>query len=193
MRLDELEHHRQPDAGALDGGASGGTGAGGGLFDSLFGKLFGGGIGGLFGNLFGGGGDQDFSGGVLGAGAAAAGGGGLFSGIGSLFSGLFSFLGFERGGIVPSAAGGWMVPQLGPGGTLAQLHANEMVLPANLSNFVQNAAASAAGGAGPGTVNRNVSAVDAQSVAKFFNANGALLAAALNRAWRNGAPAVIPS
>ena len=92
-------------------------------------------------------GDQDFSGGITGAGEDIVGGGlseGLFgsgglsgrSGLGSLFSGgglfgsLFKGIGslfsFEHGGIVPSARAGWMVPST----SLAMLHANEMVLPA---------------------------------------------------------------
>ena len=56
---------------------------------------------------------------------AAAGGGGFFSWLGGLFS-------FAEGGIVPSAAGGWAVPNLA-GATPALLHAREMVLPADIS------------------------------------------------------------
>jgi len=58
-----------------------------------------------------------------------------FGGIGALF-------GFARGGIVPSAAGGWALPSLGPGGVLARLHSQEMVLPANISTMLQGMARS---------------------------------------------------
>jgi len=53
--------------------------------------------------------------------------------------------GFSGGGIVPSAAGGMISP-----GGLSILHPNEMILPANLSEFVQRAAAGATGGGSGG-------------------------------------------
>lgn len=147
-------------------------------------------------------GDQDFSGGVVGTGEVALGGGiseglfgsgglfgalgfdNLFSGgglFGSVFKGLGSLFSFEQGGIVPSAAGGWMVPNT----SLAMLHTNEMVLPANISQGLQ---AMINGGGAP-AVNATfaVSAMDSQSVATFFKNNGATLVAALNQAMRNGA------
>ena len=110
--------------------------------------------------------DQDFSGGLAGAGAEVvgsglaegAGVGGLFGSnglVGGLFKGIGSLFAFERGGVVPSAQGGWAVPSLGPGGVLAQLHSNEMVLPANISEGLQSmlGAPADAGGpvAGPGS------------------------------------------
>jgi hypothetical protein len=142
--------------------------------------------------------EQDFSGGLAGAGEEVAGGGlaeGL--GLGSLFGsgGLFKDIGtlfaFEGGGIVPSAQGGWAVPTLGPGGVLAQLHSNEMVLPANISQGLQGMLAAPAGagggsGAGSSSVVVNVSAIDSQDVKRFFQSNGSLLVAALNKAMRNG-------
>jgi hypothetical protein len=137
----------------------------------------------LGGSLFGGasssGGDQDFWGG---AGAAGEGivGGGIFS---SLFKGIGSLFAFEHGGIVPSAQGGWMVPST----SLAMLHANEMVLPADISQGLQGMIAGGGNGsANGGNVMFNVSAIDGQSVAKFFQSNGSLLVAAINRAMRNG-------
>jgi hypothetical protein len=144
-------------------------------------------LGGLFGSgLFGvGSGDQDFSGGpsdALSLGSLFA-GGGIF---GSLIKGIGSLFGFERGGIVPSAQGGWAVPQLGPGGVLAQLHSNEMVLPADISHGLQSMIAG--GGNVAPNVTFAVSAMDAQSVATFFKNNGATLVAAINRAVRNGSP-----
>ena len=138
----------------------------------------------LGGGIFGGGssgGDQDFWGGVGTAGEGVI-GGGIF---GSLFRGVGTLFGFESGGIVPSAQGGWMVPST----SLAMLHANEMVLPANISQGLQ---AMIASGGNSGTaasaanVAFNVSAIDSQSVAKFFQTNGNLLVAAINRAMRNG-------
>ena len=159
-------------------------------------------IGNLFGaGLLGGGGDQDFFGGLTGAGEEVLGGGvatslglgslfgsgGIF---GSLFKGIGALFGFERGGIVPSAQGGWAVPSLGPGGVLAQLHSNEMVLPANISQDLQNLIAAPSGvnasGGAPVIVNFGVSAMDSQDVARFFRSNGSALVAAINNAMRNG-------
>ena len=155
----------------------------------------------------GGSGNQDFWGGITGAGEDIVGGGisqGLFGssgllgalGLGSLvsgggiFGGLFkgvgSLFGFEHGGVVPSAQGGWMVPST----SLAMLHANEMVLPANISQGLQSMIANgggSGGSAGGANVMFNVSAMDGQSVAKFFQSNGNVLVAAINRAMRNGA------
>ena len=160
-------------------------------------------IGSLFGaSLLGGGGDQNFSGGLTGAGEQALGGGiadslglgSLFASggiLGSLFKGIGTLFGFEHGGIVPSAQGGWAVPSLGPGGVLAQLHSNEMVLPANISQGLQNliaapSGANASGGGAPVVVNFGVSAMDSQDVARFFRSNGGALVAAINNAMRNG-------
>lgn len=166
------------------------------------------GVFGQLGNLFGasilggGGGDQDFSGGLTGTGEEVLGGGiagslgvgSLFGSggiLGSLFKGVGTLFGFEHGGIVPSAQGGWAVPSLGPGGALAQLHSNEMVLPANISEGLQNLiaapnGANASGGGAPVVVNFGVSAMDSQDVARFFRSNGSALVAAINNATRNG-------
>lgn len=83
--------------------------------------------------------------GALGGAAAigsAAGGGGIFGALGGLFA-------FARGGIVPSAAQGWALPNF-PGARPALLHAREMVLPAPLSEGLQrmigDGGASGAGG-----------------------------------------------
>lgn len=138
-------------------------------------KLLGGGLAGAAAS----GADQDFSGGV----GSAVGGflsGGIFD---NLFGGIGTLLGFSRGGIVPSAQGGWMVPST----SLAMLHADEMVLPADISRGLQTMIAG--GGSAPAAfahVMFNVSAIDSQSVAKFFRSNGSLLVAAINRAMRNG-------
>jgi archaellum component FlaC len=54
----------------------------------------------------------------------------------SIGEGDFSSADFSVGGVVPSAAGGMKVDD-GKGGTLAIVHPNEMVLPANLSKGIQ--------------------------------------------------------
>jgi len=149
-----------------------------------------------------GGSDQDFSGGLTGAGEEIAssglaeglelgslfGSGGL---IGSLFKGIGTLFGFQHGGIVPSAQGGWAVPSLGPSGVLAQLHSNEMVLPANISQGLQSMLAAPTGanggsGAAASSVVVNISAIDSRDVKRFFQSNGGLVVAALNKAMRNG-------
>jgi len=61
---------------------------------------------------------------------SAASGGGLFGFLGSL-------LAFAGGGIVPSAARGWALPNF-TGARPALLHAREMVLPASISEGLQN-------------------------------------------------------
>jgi hypothetical protein len=82
---------------------------------------------------------------------------------------------------IASAAGGWMVPS----DQLAMVHQNEMILPANISQGLQNMIA-ANGGAGAGAVVVNVSAIDSQDVKRFFQSNGSLLVNAVNKAMRNG-------
>ena len=82
---------------------------------------------------------------------------------------------------IASAAGGWMVPS----DQLAMVHQNEMILPANISQGLQNMI-SVNGGAGAGAVVVNVSAIDSQDVKRFFQSNGSLLVNAVNKAMRNG-------
>jgi hypothetical protein len=72
---------------------------------------------------------------VAGAGAAAA--GGVAAGGGGLFSWLSGLLAFSKGGIVPSAARGWALPNFA-GATPALLHSREMVLPAPISEGLQS-------------------------------------------------------
>jgi hypothetical protein len=117
--------------------------------------------------------------------SSAAGGAmfsGLFGAILSPFKLLGGLFGFARGGIVPSAQGGWSVPTLGPGGMLAQVHSQEMVLPADISRGLQGMIANGGGH----TFNIGISAIDAPGVQRLFMANGSVLVAALNRAMRNG-------
>jgi hypothetical protein len=82
---------------------------------------------------------------------------------------------------IASAAGGWMVPS----DQLAMVHQNEMILPAHISQGLQNMI-SANGGAGAGAVVVNVSPIDSQDVKRFFQSNGSLLVNAVNKAMRNG-------
>jgi hypothetical protein len=180
----------------------GSGGAGGGLSTLLFGSgglsgLLGLGSGGLLGLLgsslgsggaaqqaadvaamWGGGGAAEV---LAGMGGAAAGSGGLFSAIGSMFSSLLGFLGFARGGIVPAASGGWVVPHFRGGGILSVLHQREMVLPAHISDGLQAMIANRGAGGGH-TFNLNISAWDARSVM----AAGPQIVAAINKATRNG-------
>jgi hypothetical protein len=67
--------------------------------------------------------------GALGGAAGLAGGAGAFDFLGGLFA-------FEGGGIVPSAARGWALPNF-VGARPALLHAREMVLPAPISEGLQ--------------------------------------------------------
>jgi len=83
-------------------------------------------------------------------------------------------------GKVPSARGGWTIPSgVNP---MAQLHEEEMVLPKAESRVIQDLAQN--GGAGGG-MNVNISAVDARSVQRLFEENGAALAQSLQRQIRN--------
>jgi hypothetical protein len=124
------------------------------------------------------------AGGVAGAaGGAASGGGGLFGWIGGL-------LGFARGGIVPSAEGGWALPSLGPGGVLAKLHSQEMVLPANISMMLQGMAGRSGGGAGNHSFSTNIDARGSQMTAAQFNSmlqrSHSELSGMVSNAYRNG-------
>jgi hypothetical protein len=100
------------------------------------------------------------AGGVAAAGAAA-GGGGLFSWIGGLL--------FEKGGIVPSAAGGWALPSFA-GTTPALLHAREMVLPAAISEGLQGMIAGGGGGGAQFHAHFHGPA-DAPSISRWFRDN----------------------
>jgi hypothetical protein len=126
--------------------------------------------------------------GAAGGAATVAGGTAAATGAGGLFSWLGGLLGFARGGIVPSAAGGWALPSLGSGGVLARLHSQEMVLPANISQMLM----SLPGRGGGGTVNYSPS-IDARgsqlTAAQFsslLRANHSELTGLANNAYRNG-------
>jgi hypothetical protein len=118
------------------------------------------------------------------------------------FSGIFAFLAPIMGpaaagpaaageatvmaaaGGIASAAGGWVVPS----DQLAMVHQNEMILPAKISQGLQNMIAGGGSGSATNPVVINVSAIDGQDVKRFFQNNGSLLVSALNKAMRNGSP-----
>jgi len=112
------------------------------------------------------------------AAGAAAGGSGLFSWLGGLFS-------FDRGGIVPSAAGGWALPNFA-GATPALLHAREMVLPADISQGLQGMIAS--GGAGDAHFHAHFHGpADAPSINRWFRDNLKSNAGAVRDLFRQNA------
>ena len=111
------------------------------------------------------------------------------------FSGIFAFLSPLMGPAaageatvmaaasgIASAAGGWVVPS----DQLAMVHQNEMILPANISQGLQNMISAGGAGTGASPVVINVSAIDSQDVKRFFHSNGSVLVNALNKAMRNG-------
>jgi hypothetical protein len=98
-------------------------------------------------------------------------------------------LGFSGGGLVPSAAGGMISP-----GGLSILHPREMVLPAHLSEGVQNIidrGTAEADDGGPSSVSRgggsalhvhlNLSAMDGRSAKQFFNDHAESIADTLHK------------
>ncbi|HEU0218302.1 MAG TPA: hypothetical protein VFQ90_16735 [Stellaceae bacterium] len=118
------------------------------------------------------------AGGAASVGGAAAGGGGFFSWLGGL-------LAFARGGIVPSAAGGWAVPNLA-GAVPALLHAREMVLPADISQGLQGMIA--AGGAGDAHFHAHFHGpADAPAISRWFRDNLRGNAGALRDLFRQNA------
>jgi hypothetical protein len=118
------------------------------------------------------------AGGAASVGGAAAGGGGFFSWLGGLFA-------FGHGGIVPSAAGGWAVPDLA-GGVPALLHAREMVLPADISQGLQGMIA--AGSAGDAHFHAHFHGpADAPAVSRWFRDNLRGNAGALRDLFRQNA------
>jgi len=114
--------------------------------------------------------------------------GSVFSGIGSLFSGgmgLLGLFGLQGGGIIPSAAGGMITPRFQSGGILSMLHANEMVLPAHISQMIQNAANNNSGGGDTHVVNFHVNTIDSRTGAQFLMNNADTIARAYARSFRS--------
>ena len=114
----------------------------------------------------------------------------IFGVPGQLGGGLFGFLGglfaFARGGIVPSAAGGWVLPNFA-GMTPALLHAREMVLPASISEGLQGMIASGAGGASSDLHLHFHGPSDAPAVERWFTGLLACNPAAVRNLLRSNA------
>jgi hypothetical protein len=125
--------------------------------------------------------------GALATGGASAGGGGLFGWLGGL-------LAFSRGGIVPSAAGGWALPNFA-GATPALLHGREMVLPADISQGLQQMIAggdgpNGAGGATNGDAHFHAhfhGPADAPAIGRWFRDNLRQNAGAVRDLFRSNA------
>ena len=96
---------------------------------------------------------------------------------------LATVLGY--GATLASAAGGFDVPSgLNP---VTQLHANEMVLPADLANGIRSmVAGGGGGGGGGGGITIHVHAVDADSVRKLFLNHQRELGIGIRATIRNG-------
>lgn len=127
-----------------------------------------------------------------GGGGAGGGAGGIMDTVGSIFSTVMKFIPFlEGGGIIPSAAGGMIVPRFQGGGVLSMLHMNEMVLPAHISQFVQNAATNGNSSSGSShTVHFNINAIDSRSGAQFLMNNADHIARAYARSHQSYSRAV---
>lgn len=170
----------------------------GGLVKSVFGSLSKGlasamgakegeGLGEFLGNKIG---KSLFSGLTSGMGGTAEGGGGGLFGGGGIFSFLlapFHLFGFQHGGIIPAAAGGWALPSsFGSDRVLSALSPGEMVLPRQISQGLQTAIGG--GGFGGGDTHQysiNVNAIDARSGAQFLMSHSDTIAASLGRSRRN--------
>jgi hypothetical protein len=87
--------------------------------------------------------------------------------------------------LIPSAAGGWgQIPQ----DTMAMVHKDEMILPANIAQGVRNMATAGGGGGGsPATTNMtfNVRAIDGQSVMNMLRNQQSTIVSILSNAARN--------
>lgn len=94
------------------------------------------------------------------------------------------------GGSIASAAGGWEVPK----DQMAQLHKDEMVLPANLAqgfkSMITGGGSPGGGGGNQFHTHYHVAAMDAGGVKKFLRKHGAEHAAALSEQARRFNPAL---
>lgn len=91
---------------------------------------------------------------------------------------------FAMGALVPSAAGGFDVPQ----DTLAMIHKNEVVLPASLAQRFRDS--SEPGGGGETHHHWNISAIDASSFQKFARDNSGAFGDAFVKAHREVHPGI---
>jgi hypothetical protein len=116
---------------------------------------------------------------------AAGSAGGLLGGLKTVGGWIGGIFGFARGGIVPSAAGGWSLPSFA-GAQPALLHSQEMVLPADISAGLQ--AMIRGGAAGEVHVHNHFHGpADGASVGRWFSGNKDALAATIRDAWNAGA------
>lgn len=122
---------------------------------------------------------------VLSSGVGLAGFGGGLSGVGlgGFAKWAGGIIGLEHGGIVPSAAGGWVLGSF-PGSTPALLHQREMVLPAGISEGLQSMIAG--GGAGGMHMHFHGPA-DGPSIAKWFASNMRANSGAVKEFFRQNA------
>jgi hypothetical protein len=133
--------------------------------------------------------------------AAAAASASASSGLGLLAKGggaLASALLFSQGGVVPSAAGGMIVGGNASGGMLSILHPNEMVLPKQLSEGVQDMISGKGGGVGGNsygasinyspTINTGPSRMTPEQLASTLATNASSMAGIarnlVRRGWR---------
>lgn len=87
-------------------------------------------------------------------------------------------------GVVASAAGGYDIPAgVNP---VTQLHAQEMVLPADLANKIR-------GSSGGGEIHLHIQAMDAPSFTTYVKNNHAAIAAAVKKATQMGSLTLAPS
>lgn len=124
-----------------------------------------------------------------GAGASLVGGGataaGTVAGGGGIFSWLGGLLAFAQGGVVPSAAGGWALPNFA-GAAPALLHAREMVLPADISQGLQGMIAG--GGAWDAHFHAHFHGpADAPAISRWFRDNLRSNAGAVRDLFRQNA------
>lgn len=99
-----------------------------------------------------------------------------------------TFAGVEAFDNVASAAGGW---DNVPADQLAQIHKNEMILPAHIADFVREGAMGQSGGgdsagARGDTHHWNINAMDGKSVARVLSSNPDAIRKAASRAMNPG-------
>jgi hypothetical protein len=98
-----------------------------------------------------------------------------------------TLMAFKGGGVMPSAEYGMTAPNGPQEGSLALLHPNEMVLPAPLSQTVQDMAASATGAKGSGGGGDiHIHAMDAHSFQQFLKRNPTALSRGIEHASDGG-------
>jgi hypothetical protein len=89
-------------------------------------------------------------------------------------------------GLIPSAAGGWDVPTLGPQGAMTQIHSREMVLPANIADQFRGGSTAQGPAARGANVNFTFTSMDPREGANYLRRNKDQVHAALTKSIRNG-------